>query len=160
MSRLDPSYLFADLSVRCSPVSVSGWRGGSIPTLWHISVRNSAVVPQIIVTASTIAQNHDKTYSKTLHCIRCKLSYSLLHSAIMCLRGARSSIHHPTTSLDTMDLACHESWVPLHWTEPTYTQTPCIYSLHLLYLHLIDLVFHCEKKKTNSMVAKMDFRGG
>ena len=48
--------------------------------------------------SSMIAQKHDKTYSKTLHCIRCKLSYSLLCSAIMCLRGARSSIHHPTTS--------------------------------------------------------------
>ena len=44
--------------------------------------------------SSMIAQKHDKTYSKTLHCIRCKLSYSLLHSA----RRARSSIHHPTTS--------------------------------------------------------------
>ena len=45
-----------------------------------------------------IAQKHDQTYSKTLHCIRCKLSYSLLRSAIMCLRGARSSIYRPTTS--------------------------------------------------------------
>jgi len=48
--------------------------------------------------SSKIAQKHDKTYSKTLHCIRCELSYLLLRSAIMCLRGARSSIHHPTTS--------------------------------------------------------------
>ena len=48
--------------------------------------------------SSLIAQKHDMTYSKTLHCIRCKLSYLLLRSAIMCLRGARSSIHHPTTS--------------------------------------------------------------
>jgi len=29
----------------------------------------------------------------------------------MCLRGARSSIHHPATSLHTMDLACHEGQV-------------------------------------------------
>ena len=45
--------------------------------------------------SSMIAQKHDKMYSKTLHCIRCKLSYSPLCSAIMCIRGARSSIHHP-----------------------------------------------------------------
>ena len=44
--------------------------------------------------SSMNAQKHDKT----LHCIRCNLSYSLLHSAIMCLRRARSSIHHPITS--------------------------------------------------------------
>ena len=54
--------------------------------------------------ASMIAQKHDKTYSKTLHC---KLSYSLLCSAIMCIREARSSIHHTATSPDTMDLAWH-----------------------------------------------------
>jgi len=54
--------------------------------------------------SSMIAQKHDRTYSKILDCISCKLSYSLLDSAIMCLRGARSSIHRPTTSPDTMDL--------------------------------------------------------
>ena len=63
--------------------------------------------------ASMIAQKHDKTYSKTLHWMRCKLSYSLLRSAIMCLRGARSSLHQPTASTDTMDLACYEGRVPL-----------------------------------------------
>jgi len=36
------SSLFADPSVRCS--LVSGWSGGSIPTLWHTSVRNPAVM--------------------------------------------------------------------------------------------------------------------
>ena len=36
--------------------------------------------------ASVIAQKHDTTYSKTLHWIRCKLKFSLLRSAIMCLR--------------------------------------------------------------------------
>jgi len=59
--------------------------------------------------ASMIAQKHDRTSNKTLHWIRRKLSYL----AIMRLRGARSSIHHPATSPDTMDLACHEGQVPL-----------------------------------------------
>ena len=45
--------------------------------------------------ASMMAQKQDKPYSKTLHWIRCKLSFSLLPSAIMCLRGARSNIHQP-----------------------------------------------------------------
>ena len=45
--------------------------------------------------ASMLTQKCDQSYSKTLYWIRCKLSYSLLRSAIMCLRGARSSIHHP-----------------------------------------------------------------
>ena len=63
--------------------------------------------------ASMIAEKHKKTHSKTLHWIRCKMSYSLLRSAIMCLRGERSSTHQPTVSTDTMDLACHEGRVPL-----------------------------------------------
>ena len=71
----------------------------------------NVVYEQIV---SMIAQKYDKTYSETLHWIRFELSYSLLHSAIMCLRGASSSIHHPATSPDTMDLACYEGQVPLH----------------------------------------------
>ena len=63
--------------------------------------------------ASMIAQKHDKTYSKTLHWIRCKLNYSLLRSAIMCIRGARSRSYQPAVSTDAMDLACHEGRVPL-----------------------------------------------
>jgi len=63
--------------------------------------------------ASMIAQKHDRTNNKTLHWIRHKLSYSLLHSAIMCLRGARSSFHHPATFPGTMYLTCHKGQVPL-----------------------------------------------
>ena len=58
---------------------------------------------------SMLSQKYDQAYSKTLYWIRCKLSYSLLRSAVMCLRVAHSSIHHPAPSPETMDLACHES---------------------------------------------------
>ena len=64
--------------------------------------------------ASMLAQKYDQAYSKTLHWVRCKLSYSLLRSAIMCLRGARLTVHHPAVSPETMDLACQEGRIPLH----------------------------------------------
>ncbi len=65
--------------------------------------------------ASMISEKHDKTYSKTLHWIRCKLNFSLLRSAIMCIRGARSRIHRPAQlSVEAMDLACNEGRVPMH----------------------------------------------
>ena len=64
-------------------------------------------------TPSMLAQKYGQAYSKTLHSIRCKLSYSQLRSALMCLRGARSSINRPAASPETMDLACQESRVPL-----------------------------------------------
>ena len=48
--------------------------------------------------------------------LRCKLSFSLLRSAIMCLRGARSSFHHPAVPSKTgepIDLTCSEGRIPL-----------------------------------------------
>ena len=45
--------------------------------------------------AAMISEKHEKPYSKTMQWIRCRLSFSLLRSAIMCLRGSRSSRHHP-----------------------------------------------------------------
>ena len=63
--------------------------------------------------ASMLAQKYDQAYSKTLHWVRCKLSYSLLRSAIMCLRGTRSCVHHPAVSPENMDLAFQEGRIPL-----------------------------------------------
>ena len=60
--------------------------------------------------ASLIAEKYEKPYSKTIHWIRCKLSFSLLRSSIMCLRGSRSALHHPANPPD-MDLACSEGRV-------------------------------------------------
>ena len=37
-----------------------------------------------------IATKHNKAYSKTLNWMRCRISFSLLRSAVMCLRGSRS----------------------------------------------------------------------
>ena len=49
--------------------------------------------------------------SPTAELCRCRLSFSLLRSAIMCLWGSRSALHRPAGMLittDTMDLACSE----------------------------------------------------
>ena len=46
--------------------------------------------------ASLIAEKWDQPYSRTLFWLRCKLSFSLLRSAIMCIQGSRSSYHHPS----------------------------------------------------------------
>jgi hypothetical protein len=48
--------------------------------------------------ASSIAEKHGKPYSNTINWLRCRLSFSLLRSAIMCLRGSRSSHHNPINS--------------------------------------------------------------
>ena len=43
--------------------------------------------------APLIAEKHDQPYSLTLFWLCAKLSFSLLRSAIMCLRGSRWSYH-------------------------------------------------------------------
>ena len=48
--------------------------------------------------ASLIAEKHDRLYSLTLFWLCAKLSFSLLHSAIMCLCGSRSSCHQGACS--------------------------------------------------------------
>lgn len=53
--------------------------------------------------ASLIAAKYKKPYSQTMSMIRCKVAFSLIDSAVMCLRGARSSHHRPIRSLDLTD---------------------------------------------------------
>ena len=47
--------------------------------------------------ASLLSSKGDEPYSTTIHWIRCVLSFSLLHSAVMCLRGARSHKRCPVS---------------------------------------------------------------
>ena len=73
--------------------------------------------------ASLIADKHGKPYSKTINWLRCRLSFSLLRSAIMCLRGSRSSFHNPINSLDgEVDLAVAEGrgHIFIHFYENVY----------------------------------------
>ena len=45
--------------------------------------------------ASLISIKRETTYNQIINCLRCYISFSLLRSAIQCIRGARSSYHHP-----------------------------------------------------------------
>ena len=65
--------------------------------------------------ASLHAEKFDKPYSKTIHWLRCRLSFSLLRLSIMCIRGSRSAFHRPASPMtpgDNLDLACAEGRVP------------------------------------------------
>lgn len=63
--------------------------------------------------AALIAEKHNQTYSETIRWLRCRLNFSLLRSAIMCIRGARSSFNHPIRPLNeaAIDLALHEGQI-------------------------------------------------
>lgn len=58
--------------------------------------------------ASLLADKWEQPYSTTLYWLRCSLSFSLLRSAIQCIRGARSSRGH-AVKLSPVDLVTAEA---------------------------------------------------
>ena len=58
--------------------------------------------------ASLFAEKWDQQYSNTLHWLRCLISFSLLRSAIQCIRRPRSSCGHPF-KLSPVDLVTAEA---------------------------------------------------
>ena len=59
--------------------------------------------------ASLLADRWEQPYSSTLGWLRCRLSFSLLRSAIQCIRGARSSRGHAVKSTPSIDLVNNEA---------------------------------------------------
>ena len=49
--------------------------------------------------ASRLAEKHSETYATTMAWLRTTISFSLLRSAILCMRGSRSTVHR--TPIDT-----------------------------------------------------------
>ena len=62
-------------------------------------------------TAALIAANKDQPCSQVIGRIRCVLSFSLLGSAIMCLREARSPFHSRPASAE-IELVTSEGMIP------------------------------------------------
>ena len=61
--------------------------------------------------ASLLSTKQEQLYGATIARIRCCLSFSLLRSSIMCLRGARSS-QGRAFRISAIDLAVAEAKVP------------------------------------------------
>ena len=55
--------------------------------------------------AHLISEKRGESYSNTTTWLRCRLSFSLLRSAILCMRGTRATHHHNSTDSTTFDLA-------------------------------------------------------
>ena len=67
--------------------------------------------------ASLLAAKRDEPYSHTIAGVKCLISFSLLRSATMCLRGARSCHNHPIKNRISNilpDLAVTEGRVPVY----------------------------------------------
>ena len=65
--------------------------GSFAPLVFSISGGMGSIATTVYkIMASLIAEKHHHPYSSTLLWLRCKLSFSLLQSAIMCIRGSRT----------------------------------------------------------------------
>jgi hypothetical protein len=58
--------------------------------------------------ASCLATKWDQPYAPTMSWLRCRLTFSLLRSAIQCIRGARSSCGQATKLTPLVDLVNSE----------------------------------------------------
>ena len=86
-------------------------------------------------------KQNDRAYGKVLHFIRSRLNFSLLRSAIMCLRGSRSATHRPASPLsrDIIDLSSAEGRVP---NEDWASSFPCTCDLLIIIITLLLLLIH------------------
>ena len=57
--------------------------------------------------AELISIKTKKTYTETIRIIRCRLSFSLIRSAILCIQGSRSAKHRPFRA-EEMDIISSE----------------------------------------------------
>ena len=63
--------------------------------------------------ASLISERKKQQYGATMAWIRCCISFSLFQLAVMCIRGSRSSYHHPTNpTCLPVDLVATEGRIP------------------------------------------------
>ena len=58
--------------------------------------------------ASLIANKTEKKYSSVMELLRCRISFSLIRSSVLCIRGSRSAKHRPLKCHD-MDLINSEA---------------------------------------------------
>ena len=63
--------------------------------------------------ADLLSLKRDVPYCSLMGWLRCKLSFATLRSAVMCIRGSRSSRHHAVRDSSDTVLVCAEGRVPL-----------------------------------------------
>ena len=63
--------------------------------------------------ANMLTQKRHQPYSTVIGWLRCRLSFTSIRASIMCIRGSRSSYHHPISTADSnISLATSEGRIP------------------------------------------------
>ena len=61
--------------------------------------------------ASRLAEHQDLPYSLTMAWLRARVSFSLIRSAVLCLRGSQSTAGHPQFDQSVALVACQVQFV-------------------------------------------------
>ena len=69
--------------------------------------------------ADLLSLKRDVPYSSLMSWLRCKLSFVILRSAVMCIWGSRSSMHLAIRDTSDIVLACSEGCVPQEFSPRT-----------------------------------------
>ena len=59
--------------------------------------------------ADLLATHWGQDYSSTINWLRCHLSFALLRSAVLCIRGSRFSVHNPVLGPSNLSVVLAES---------------------------------------------------
>ena len=70
------------------------------------------IYTRLIAIADLLSLKRDVPYCSLMGWLRCKLSFATLRSAVMCIRGSRSSRHHAVRDSSDTVLVCAEGWNP------------------------------------------------
>ena len=115
--------------------------------------------------ASRLAEKQDMAYSTTIGWLRAKLNFSLLRSAVMCIRGTRSStgMHSTTALLMSLLWSPESKWTKSllsllsnhhnTFTPPPNVQTKCYYYGMYVAQYTV-LIITSELKKTIPHIAQ------
>ena len=90
-----------------------------------------------------------KNIARPISWIWCNISFSLIRLAVMCLRGARFSLHYPARSTEEppLDLTIQEGCIPTlwatpgHWTLLSYTNFTFLSSPFIFLITLFCTLF-------------------
>ena len=95
--------------------------------------------------ADMLSNRREVPYSTLMGWLRCKLSFAILRSAVMCIRGSRSSWHHPIKDV-TQHSPCLlgapavvTEITLIYFTFPFTQSYPLVtnsYTVHVLHLYL------------------------
>ena len=110
--------------------------------------------------ADMLSRKQEKPYSVVMGWLRCRLTFALLRSAILCIRGTRSSFNHPVDK-QNLTLASVEGQIVAQWEQPPPLECVvlciCFYFDVFIYFFFILRCSTCIEKNHSNFYLKKTY---